>query len=421
MSDQPREGKTTLQRWLALGPAIITASVVLGPGSILLNSKVGAEFGTQFVWLLAIAVLLMMGATALSARLGVALEQSVCTELSQRYHRGFAVLVGLVLFVVTASFQSSNNLGLLFGIQPLVENFALPAGWELIVVLVVNLLAIAALVSFREVYKFVERFMKFMVVIMLVGFAANLWFAGPSLTSVARGLLPQLPSNLSSAQVLTITGLVATTFSIGAAFYQAYLVKQKNWGRAELKTGLLDTLIGIGALGLMSLMIMLTAASLLHESQPTIKDAADLARQLQPLFGDFATLLLCVGILAGALSSFLVNALLGGTVMSDALGKDADVNSWWVRGLTIAVLGFGMLTALAVKTLNIDTASLIVFAQAVTILGNPILAASMLLLAQSKDVREQKIIPGWMLISGWCGMIVITLLSVRTAFALLSA
>ena len=41
-----------LRFFRALGPAVIVASVVLGPGSILSSSKVGAAYGFSMVWVL---------------------------------------------------------------------------------------------------------------------------------------------------------------------------------------------------------------------------------------------------------------------------------------------------------------------------------------------------------------------------------
>ena len=52
----------------SLGPAIIVAAVVLGPGSILTASKTGAMFGYSMVWALAIAVILMIGAPHVTAK-----------------------------------------------------------------------------------------------------------------------------------------------------------------------------------------------------------------------------------------------------------------------------------------------------------------------------------------------------------------
>ena len=76
----------------ALGPAIIVACVVLGPGSILTSSKIGCQFGYELIWVLIGAGLLMVGAVATSARIGVTLEGTPCEELATRLGRPVAVL-----------------------------------------------------------------------------------------------------------------------------------------------------------------------------------------------------------------------------------------------------------------------------------------------------------------------------------------
>ena len=77
----------------SIGPAIIVAAVVLGPGSILTSSKVGAQFGWFGVPVLMVAVILMIGMVALSARLGVVYRNSLCDELALRLNRPVAVAV----------------------------------------------------------------------------------------------------------------------------------------------------------------------------------------------------------------------------------------------------------------------------------------------------------------------------------------
>lgn len=105
----------------SLGPAIIVASVVLGPGSILSASKVGTQYGYSMIWVLVLAGVFMAGMTALAARLGVSYEGSLCDELCLRLGRPFAALVGATIFGIATCFQFSNNLGVLAGIEPLLE------------------------------------------------------------------------------------------------------------------------------------------------------------------------------------------------------------------------------------------------------------------------------------------------------------
>ena len=58
-----------------------------------------------------------------------------------------------------------------------------------------------------------------------------------------------------------------------------------------------------------------------------LNNVGDVACQLEPLFGRAAKIIFCLGIFAGALSSFLVNAIIGGTVFSDSLGKGCRLES----------------------------------------------------------------------------------------------
>jgi manganese transport protein len=423
-----------------IGPAIIVASVVLGPGSIVASSRVGTQYGYDMIWVLASAAVLLVGMTAMSARLGVQLDGTLCDELRSRVGRPVAALVGLTLFLVAACFQFGNNLGVLFALEPF---FGTPQewpqkAWPVTVLLLLNVAIVIALFGLRNLYRPVERLMKFLVGVMLVGFAANLVFAKPAVLSVLAGFLPTLPEDTSARflpyvatvppggtpkivdGLLSLQALVATTFSVGGAYYHAYLVRQRGWTVAQLRQGLIDSVVGISVLGCMTLMILVTAAAVLHgrPEASQFRTAADIALQLRPLFGPWATGLFCMGILAGALSSFLVNAMIGGTVLSDGLGKGGSMDQRWPKMLTVLVLVMGMVIAIGVKAAGWNIAQLIIFAQALTILGNPLLAGALLWLATRKDVNRSHPIPLWMKIVSGIGFVVVLLVSFRTAVRL---
>src|SRR3990172_1211501 len=57
--------------WRSIGPALITACVVFGPGSLLINSNVGAKYGYDLLWMLLLTGLLMGTYTTTAARVGV--------------------------------------------------------------------------------------------------------------------------------------------------------------------------------------------------------------------------------------------------------------------------------------------------------------------------------------------------------------
>ena len=56
----PKSDSAKSKRLLgAIGPAFITAAVVLGPGSISTASRMGASFGYSLIWLMVVICLFM--------------------------------------------------------------------------------------------------------------------------------------------------------------------------------------------------------------------------------------------------------------------------------------------------------------------------------------------------------------------------
>ena len=106
------------KRLQSIGPAIIVAAVVCGPGSILSASKTGADFGYSMTWVIVLAVFLMIGSSALSARLGVFMEGTPCDEIAKSVVRGTAIFFGLTVFLIAAGFQTSNNMAIFKEIAP---------------------------------------------------------------------------------------------------------------------------------------------------------------------------------------------------------------------------------------------------------------------------------------------------------------
>lgn len=413
-----------------LGPALIVASVVVGPGSILTSSQVGADFGYSMIWVLVLSCLLMLGLTALSARLGGSLEGSLCDEIRARSGRTLAILAGLCVFLVTTCFQFSNNLGVLAGLEPIAT---LGSGFRIAIIIGVNGMIIAALFGFRRLYQPIERVMMVLISLMIIGFAGNLLLASPSFLSTIQGLWPTLPegaigdllpSRTGGGGVrdafMPVQGLIGTTFSIAGAFYVSYLVKKKGWTAADWKKGFTDSAVGIVVLGAISLMIMVTAASVLHDkiSGAELSGAADVARQLEPLFGSWATILFCMGLFAGAFSSFLVNALIGGTLLSDGLGLGSDMDARWPKILTVLGLVVGMGVAVTTEHLGIRPLKLIIFAQSITVLGNPVLAGVLLWLAMRPGTDGGKAAPIWMKIAAGSGFVLVVFLALRTGMRL---
>lgn len=399
--------------WKSIGPALITACVVFGPGSLLISSKVGANYGYELVWLLLLTGVLMGTFLTMGARIGVCGGATPCTLAAERLGRPAAAVIGITLCLICAAFQFSNNLAVALAAEAFFPEGAVP--W---IVVGFNAAVILFLFTARQVYKVLERVMKVMVGVILVCFVFDLVAAGPNVADVAAGFVPHVPEKLKSAlsdtgitnPVFLIAGLLGTTFSVAGAFFQGNLVRERNWTVKDYEGSLGDAIAGVCVLTGVSMVIMITAATAIP-GKPA-DNIGELALALKPLLGNTAYWVFCIGLVAVAMNPFLINAMIGGTILADGVGAPARMSDKWPRVLTVIVMAIGMVVALAAMTTDIKTINLIVFGQSVTVLGNPLMAITMLWLANRKDVmgdRRNGVIANFL---GVVGLLVVVSLAV---------
>lgn len=374
--NDPESSSTGNRLFRAIGPGLVTACVVIGPGSILTSSKVGADDGFSKIWVVILSVLAMMTYVTLGMRLGVVSGKSNGDLAKKHIHKSISVLIGLGVFFISAAFQFGNNLGA----HSALSTYIAFDYWPILL----NVVVLAVLFGFKDLYVFVERAMTCFVALMLIAFATNLCFAKPDPGEFAQGLVPM---GGDSQIGLPLLGLIGTTFVITAAYYQSYLVRFKGWTLDDVRRGMLDARVSAVIMGVITIMIMSTAAAVLRGQE--LSGVGDVANQLKPLFGEKGRAIFCLGLFAAAFSSFIVNSMIGGFILSDSLGLGSTPEDRWPRLLTAAVLLIGMGVALYVIKTDVKPVAAIVAAQAVTVLAAPLIAAAMLWLTNLESVMGE--------------------------------
>ncbi|MFK7819947.1 MAG: divalent metal cation transporter, partial [Planctomycetaceae bacterium] len=261
---------------------------------------------------------------------------------------------------------------------------------------------IACLYLVRNLYSSIEGMMKVLMGLMTLAFLVNFVVV----VSKPQSFTPVAPQG--DLDWIPLLGMIGTTFSVGGAFYQAYLVKEKGWGLNDVRAGVFDSIFSISMLGVVTSIVLLTSWRVFygHPEPITLASVGDVARQLEPSFGAGAKIIFCSGILAGALSSFLVNALIGGTVMSDAIGKGSRLQDKWPVHLTVVALLVGMCVAIAGLGNKESIVPLITLAQACTVIGLPALAAALLYLGTRPELTGPRKVPTPILITAVVGLLV---------------
>jgi len=358
----------------SMGPGFIIASVVLGPGSITVASRIGSEYGYSFLWVVALAAVSMVIYTSMGARYGVLHEKSFLQGIADTYGRWVAVVIGISAFLAASSFQFGNNLGIGIGMEGLTGINEKVWPWIFTpLALILNFWA-------KNLYKVLEKIMMTLVIIMILAFVFNLVLARPDLQGIAKGFVPRL---FSFRQLDVVAALVATTFVLHGAFYQSYLVQDKGWKPDDLQGSLKDSYMGIFMLALISLLIIITSAAALHPRGIEVNSAADMALQLETLFGGMAKYVFSLGLCAAAFSSLMVNSVMGGGLLADGLGLGRSMNQKWPKIFTSVILLAGMLIAIFFRG---DIIYALIMAQASSIFAVPLIAIGMFIMLNNKKV-----------------------------------
>lgn len=362
----------------SLGPAFILASVVLGPGSITVASSVGSESGYTLLWIVVISTVMMMVYATMSVRFGLTHDGTLLQTISKNYGKYFAIAIGFAAFFAATSWQFGNNLGVGIAMYEItnIKEYVWP--------LLFTPLAIGLLFFAKNLYKILEQLMMLMVLIIILSFAINLFLIRPDLVEMSSGFIP---SKLSTTDFDSIAALVGTTFALPAAMYQAYLVKDKGWGIKDLKEGVTSTNMGVLVLALITIMIIVTSAAALYPKGIKVSSAADMALQLELLFGSYAKYIFSIGLCAAAFSSLMVNAVIGGGLLADSLGLGRSLNDKVPKIFTSIILVIGMLVAVFFKG-NIIYA--LIMAQASSMLGVPFIAIGLMLVLNNKKIMQHR-------------------------------
>jgi Mn2+/Fe2+ NRAMP family transporter len=361
------------QRIKKIGPALVLAAVVLGPGSITLSTIAGSLYQYELLWVLLLATIFMVTYTLMAARIGLVTRQTLFAVARRKYGVGLSRIGGLFGFLSILAFQAGNMAAVGFvgnaltGSDPRIWSslFFLPA---------------MGLFLLPNLYGKLELLVKVVIGLMIVGFVGTLFIVGVDWRNAAAGLWPGFPN---SEAIFLALGMAATTFSIAAAAYQNHLMREKNWGVENLATEGLDTLLGIGILGSVSVVVLLTSAGVIHGSGERVFTAQTMAMQLEPLFGPAAFYLFISGFFFASLSSLVVNPFIGATLLVDGFGHDTSIDGRALKSWAVAVLAAGLTVVLLFKGSPIE---LLRVAQALAVIAFPVLGFLIWSIARDRKI-----------------------------------
>ena len=367
------------------GPGALVAAAFIGPGTVTTCTVAGARFGPDLAWVLVLATLAAIVLQEMAARLGAGARLGLGEALmrltpARPVRLALAGLVLLALGLGNAAYQAGNLTGGVLGVQALggADGGAGGAdGQGVRLAALAGLAGLAGAALWRGRCRQVERVLIGLVVVLALAYLGAFVLVRPDLAALARGLIPRVPPEPGAW--LLAAALIGTTVVPYNLFLHAAAARRRFEGEGAVRAARRDTVASVGLGGFVSLVILAVAASALARGTP-VASAADLARAVEPIYGEAARILLGIGLLAAGLTSAITAPMATGYAVAELVGGDEDRRLRTFRATALAVLGIGTVIAAS----GFRPVTLILVAQAANGLLLPILAGVLLFVMNAR-------------------------------------
>jgi NRAMP (natural resistance-associated macrophage protein)-like metal ion transporter len=331
-----------------VGPGLLAGLSDDDPAGIATYSILGAKYGYELLWVLALSTAALIVFHELGVRLGIVTGKGLLTLVRERFGARGATVVLSALVIANTGTLCAEFAGVAAGMDLL-------GGMSRYLSVPLAAIGVSALVlrgSFHRVEHILLALSSVFVAYIVSGFLAH-----PDWPQAAKGLVvPSIP--LTRDALLVAVATVGTTLAPwGLAFIQSYAV-DKRLQIKDLRYERIDVVVGAVLTGVIGLFIVVACAATLHPAGIEINDAGDAARALEPLAGSLATTLFGLGFLGAALLAAAIVPLSTAYSISEAFGRRADLDDSFeqARGFYIA---FGAVVLVAATIVLIPGAPLI--------------------------------------------------------------
>ncbi|XLS30648.1 Nramp family divalent metal transporter [Flavobacteriaceae bacterium M23B6Z8] len=345
-----------------IGPGALVAAAFIGPGTVTVCTLAGVQFGTSLLWAMLLSVLATAILQEMAARVGIVTQKGLAEIIRLQLHNPnlrivVLTLIAMAIILGNAAYEAGNISGAVLGVEAIF-------GSKYVSYAPLVIGGIAFFLLFIGNYKSLERSLVSLVVVMSLSFILTAILTGPAFVEVLKGMLiPRMPKD----SLLTIVALVGTTIVPYNLFLHASLVKEKWSSVTSLKAARNDTYFSVLLGGLVSISIMVAASGLQIEK---VKNAMDLARGLEPLYGEAARYFLGIGLFAAGITSAVTAPLAAAYVANSIFGWKAGLKDHRFRMVWMLILFLG----LGFLSLNITPIQIIRIAQIANGLLLPVIA-----------------------------------------------
>ncbi len=149
--------------------------------------------------------------------------------------------------------------------------------------------------------------------------------AKPDWAEVGKRLI--VPDIQWDAEYLVLSiGIIGTTITPWMQFYMQSSIAEKGIKQEDYRLTRLDVIVGCSITDIVSFFIIVTCATLLFPHGIRVEEAAEAAIALQPVAGNYASLIFSVALANASILGAIIVPLATAYYICEAMGWEAGVN-----------------------------------------------------------------------------------------------
>lgn len=330
--------RTGWKRILAfLGPAYMISVGYMDPGNWATDIAGGSRFGYSLIWVLLMSNIIALLLQSHCARLGIVTGKDLAQVSRETYPPYINFSLYILAEIAIAACDLAEVVGMAIGLNLLFKIPLLVA----VCITVVDTFLLLFLLNFG--IRKLEAFIIALISLIGLSFVAEMFFAQPEMSELAKGLIPSIPSE--DALYIAI-GIIGATVMPHNLYLHSSLVQSRKIDRSDngikkaIRYNFIDSAIALNlAFFVNCAILVLAAASFYKNGLFDVQEIEDAHKFLEPMLGNaLAPALFAIALIAAGQSSTITGTLSGQIIMEGYLNLRIRP---WVRRLLTRLLAIG--------------------------------------------------------------------------------
>ena len=401
------------------GPGFLVAVGYMDPGNWATDLAGGAQFGYTLLSVILLSNLMAILLQHISVKLGVVTGRDLAQACRDHYPKPVVWFLWVLCEVAISACDLAEVVGSAIALQLL---FGIPLVWGCVIT---SLDVMAVLYLQNKGFRYVEAIVITLILTIGTCFAAQLFFAKPSLTGVMLGFVPSAEILTNHKMLYISIGILGATVMphnlyLHSSIVQTRMFERTPEGKREaIKFATIDSSAALMfALFINGGILVLAAAAFHWSGHQDVAQIQDAYQLLSPTLGvGAASTLFAVALLASGQNSTLTGTLAGQIVMEGFL--NLRIRPWMRRLITrliaivpaVCVIGyFG----------ESKTTSLLVASQVVLSMQLGFAVWPLMRFTGERAKMGEFVNPLWIAILGWATTAAIIVLNMKLLFDILA-